>query len=71
MSLPEIAVVFLLGYAAAGVMFGLWFVSRGAARLDDVAHHGSIGFRVFIFPGAAALWPLLLLRSFRAGRSTS
>lgn len=47
-------------YFLIGAAFALWFVVAGAARLDETARGGSIGFRLLIFPGACALWPVLL-----------
>lgn len=52
-------------YLAVGVLFALAFVTRGAAVVDPRARGGSWGFRVAIFPGTAALWPLLLRRWWR------
>lgn len=57
----------LLAYALLGVVFAVPFVLKGAARLDPDAVEGTWGFRVLIFPGTAALWPLLLVRWLRAG----
>jgi hypothetical protein len=48
-------------YLAAGVVFALAFVFGGARRLDRATGGASVAFRLFIIPGAAALWPLLLL----------
>ena len=53
-------------YALVGVVFALAFVTRGAGRIDPVARAGTWGFRLTIFPGVVALWPLLL-RRWRAG----
>jgi hypothetical protein len=56
----------LLGYyALAGALFAVAFVTVGAAKLDPRAAGAGFGFRVVIFPGAAALWPWLLLRWLR------
>jgi hypothetical protein len=61
------ALVLGLGvYVALGAVFALWFVGRGVARVDHEAAGGSFGFRVLIFPGSVALWPLLLVRALRA-----
>lgn len=49
-------------YAAIGVVFALFFVTRGAWRIDPAAIGGSIGFKILIFPGTVALWPLLMRR---------
>ena len=49
-------------YCAAGSFFAIAFVTSGVNRIDSQAIGSAIGFRVLIFPGAAALWPLLLRR---------
>jgi len=49
-------------YALIGVVFALAFVTKGVERIDDAAKGAPIGFRVLIFPGAAALWPVLASR---------
>ncbi len=49
-------------YVAIGLVFALYFVWRGAGGVDPAAAGGSWGFRVMIFPGAVALWPLLVRR---------
>ena len=53
-------------YAAAGVVFGLLFVTRGVARVDPSARGAGWGFRLLILPGTIALWPYLL-RRWRSG----
>ncbi|HBY62213.1 MAG TPA: hypothetical protein DEH78_20525 [Solibacterales bacterium] len=55
-----------LAYAIAGVLFGVAFVARGAEKIDPAARGASLGFRLLILPGSAALWPLLLVRWLRA-----
>jgi hypothetical protein len=52
----------LILYAAAGVVFAAAFVTWGIQRMDPVAQHAPLGFRLIVLPGAAALWPLLLVR---------
>lgn len=52
-------------YLAAGLAFAVPFVVRGAGRIDPRARDGTIGFRLLILPGSAALWPLLALRWLR------
>jgi len=55
-------VVLLLVYLGLGVLFGLPFVLFGVNRIDTVARESKWGFRVMIFPGSVALWPVLMLR---------
>jgi hypothetical protein len=55
-------------YLALGLLFALPFALRGCQRIDPAAATGTWGFRALIVPGAAALWPLLLLRWMRGDR---
>lgn len=55
-------------YLALGVLFAPAFAWRGAGRLDAAAREGSLGFRLLILPGSAALWPLLAWLWWRGGR---
>ncbi len=49
-------------YGIAGLFFAIAFVTAGVKRIDSQATGSGVGFRVLIFPGSAALWPLLLRR---------
>ncbi len=52
-------IVFAIGiYLAVGVVFAVWFVIFGIAKLDESAKSTSIGFRLIIFFGAAVFWVL-------------
>ena len=53
-------------YAVLGMVFGVAFAWRGAAAIDPVARHATLGFRVLVLPGAALLWPMLAARWWRA-----
>ena len=46
-------------YLALGALFAIPFLLKGAAAIDEDAVEGSWGFKVLVFPGAVALWPLL------------
>ena len=50
------------GYLGLGALFALYFVLRGVDLLDKSARGAGFLFRLFLFPGVAALWPLLLVR---------
>jgi hypothetical protein len=58
-------------YAAIGVVFAAAFVTLGVARVDHAARGAPWSFRALIFPGAAALWPVLLRAWVRASRKGS
>ena len=56
-------IVGLLGvYLAIGVVFAVPFLIRGISQIDPVAAEGTRGFKVIIFPGVIAFWPLLARR---------
>lgn len=55
-------------YLAIGALFAPMFSGRGAGAIDPNARAATWGFRVLVLPGAAALWPLLMLRWLRAAR---
>jgi hypothetical protein len=55
-------------YAVLGAVFGALFVTAGVGRLDHAASGAPWSFRLLIWPGAAALWPLMLLKWIRATR---
>ena len=58
-------------YGLAGAVFAVAFVLFGIHRIDPVAEHAPLGFRLIVIPGVAALWPLLLGRWWRVTRSRS
>ena len=60
--MAEWLVVAMVAYALAGALFALAFVVAGVSRIDPTAKGSTLGFRIVIFPAAAALWPLLLHR---------
>ena len=61
-------VAFLLNalavYAAIGAVTALAFVTFGVTRVQPAAV--SLGARILLLPGAAALWPYVLLRWIRS-----
>jgi hypothetical protein len=70
MEAAEILLAIAATYAGAGLLFGLAFVFAGVGRIDPVAAGSGIGFRLLILPGAAALWPLLLVKWVRGRKAT-
>lgn len=53
-------------YASVGAVFAAFFVTRGVQRVDSQAQGAGLAFRLLIFPGAAAFWPLLVSRWVQA-----
>jgi hypothetical protein len=61
--LVERFVFALYAYALLGTLFACVFVTRGLSRIDPGARGAGVKFRLVIFPGVIALWPLLLRRT--------
>lgn len=68
MSVMGGVLVGLAVYAAIGMIFSIAFSLRGAGAIDPVARHAPWSFRLIVLPAAAALWPVLVVKWFRAGR---
>jgi hypothetical protein len=68
MRVAEFFVDALALYGLAGAVFAAVFVTAGIDRVDPVAQHAPVSFRLIVIPGVAALWPLLLVRWIRSAR---
>jgi hypothetical protein len=68
MHVAEFFVDALAAYGLAGAVFALAFVTVGLHRVDPVAAHSPVSFRLIVIPGAAALWPFLLVRWIQGPR---
>ncbi len=55
----------LAAYLGVGLVFAIAFVWKGAGKIDPAAAKGTLGFRLLIIPGTAALWPILARRWLR------
>ena len=55
-------------YAAIGAAVAVPFALFVAPRLDAGARGSSIAFRLVIAPGAALIWPLVLVRAIALAR---
>ncbi|MEM1434310.1 MAG: hypothetical protein AAGG11_09675 [Pseudomonadota bacterium] len=60
----------VLAYLGLGGLFGLWFVSLGAQRLDPSARGAGLFTRLLWLPAASLLWPVLLTRLLRSHTAT-
>lgn len=63
-----IVLIVLAVYAAAGLAVGAAFVAFGVSRVLPEPASVTAGARILIFPGAAALWPYVLIRWLKARR---
>ena len=53
-------------YVAAGVVIAVAFVTFGVTRVLPQPVRVSVGARILLLPGAAALWPYVLARWLRS-----
>ncbi|MEZ4886392.1 MAG: hypothetical protein R3E32_16775 [Chitinophagales bacterium] len=53
-------VYLLYVYFGAGFLFALLFLVKGMEKVDASVKGSSWGFRLLMFSGATAFWPLLL-----------
>ena len=56
-------------YAALGICVGLAFVVLGVTRILPQPTTVTIPARVLLFPGAVALWPMVVRRWLQSARS--
>lgn len=65
MLFAQIIVYSAFAYLAAGSLFSIYFSFFAVKRFDKSATHAGIGFRLIIFFGATALWPIFVWRIFK------
>ncbi len=51
---------FLGIYFILGVLFGIYFFVKGAARMDPLITESKWTVRLLLLPGSIGLWPILL-----------
>lgn len=64
----ETLVIAVAVYAAIGALWAIAFVTFGVRRVDPAAAGAPWLFRVLIWPGVAALWPVMLMKWLRVPR---
>ncbi len=67
----DLLILLFAAYVGLGLLFSAFFALKGAALLDPVAKGASLGFRIILLPGAAALWPVLGLKLLRKKEGTA
>ena len=68
MSLGIVLLYSVAFYAIVGLCTAAAFVTFGVTRVLGAPTSMTAGARILIFPGAAALWPYVLLRWLKSGR---
>jgi hypothetical protein len=55
-------------YAATGIAIATTFLVFGITRVLDKPVPVTLGARIMLFPGTAALWPYVLIRWLKSSR---
>ncbi len=53
-------------YFTIGLLFGLYFLFKGATRIDPLMQDTKKKVRVLLLPGVIATWPFLIGRLFKS-----
>jgi uncharacterized membrane protein len=53
-------------YFAIGFLFGLYFLFRGAMKIDPLMQDTKKKVRALLLPGVIATWPFLIGRLFKS-----
>ena len=61
----DVLLLLLLIYGCVGVAFGIFFIFKGAQKLDPEVKNSPWHFRLMILPGSILLWSYLLIKMIR------
>ena len=62
----NIFLAILGGYFAIGLLFGLYFLFKGAPKIDPLMADSKKKVRFLLFPGVVATWPFLISKVFKS-----
>ena len=52
-------------YFLLGLLFGLYFLFKGATKIDPIMADTKKKVRFLLFPGVVAIWPFLIGKLFK------
>lgn len=55
-----------LTYVVLGLLFSVYFYTKGAARIDEGTKDTPWHFKLIIFPGVVLFWFVLLVKSLKS-----
>ena len=55
----------IMGYLIAGILFSIYFLIRGIAKIDVATTDSGWKFKLIILPGCILLWPVLLTKLYK------
>ena len=66
----EITINIFLGilglYFSIGLLFALYFIFKGATKIDPLMRDTKKRVRILLFPGVIATWPFLIGKLFKS-----
>ena len=66
LTIINIFITFLGIYFAIGFLFGLYFIIKGAPKIDPLMINTKKKVRVLLFPGIIATWTFLIAKLFKS-----
>ena len=66
LSVINIFLAILGSYFAIGLLFGLYFLFKGAPKIDPLMADSKKKVRFLLFPGVVATWPFLISKVFKS-----
>lgn len=64
----NIFLIILGSYFTIGILFGLYFLFKGATKIDPLMHNTKKKVRFLVFPGVVATWPFLIGKLFKSNK---
>ncbi|WP_298900278.1 hypothetical protein [uncultured Psychroserpens sp.] len=62
----NIFLLILSVYFIIGLLFGFYFLFRGASKIDPLMENTKTKVRFLLFPGVVVTWPFLIGRLFKS-----
>jgi len=58
-------------YFLIGLLFGIYFLIKGAPKIDPLMADSKKKVRILLFPGVIATWPFLISKLFKPKTESS
>ena len=66
MSIALIIANLILIYFGIGFLFGIYFLLKGAVKIDPLLANSKKRVRLLLLPGIIATWPLFIVKLFKS-----
>ncbi len=60
----DIFLTLLALYFSLGLLFGIFFLFKGATKIDPILANSKKKVRVLLLPGVIAIWPFLVKKAY-------